>query len=379
MADRKRILVIDNLTVESSRRSVYRLLAQRPEFEVHLLVPRRWKETAGEIVCEDEPSNNLQLHISNILFGYRHHRVVYSDLFRVIKKVQPDFALAVHAPENYATLQLLAARRLLLPSMKIGLFASRNIDLPSVGFPFKLAFINSICDWVTEKSRVDVVYHRPKGFGHLYQRYSDRTVYIPHSVDCSVFKPGESSNRDQSTITVGYVGRLTDVKGVNILIEAVSNLKENVRLLVVGQGPHRAQLQALTNRLGVSDRVKFERPAQYAAMPQVLNSLDVLVLPSLETVHWRELFGRILIEAMACGVPIVASASGGIPEVVGDAGVLFKTGSASDLVEKLLWLIQDPSRREELGKRGRERAVNLFDTCLVAETLTQDLAVVLHA
>jgi len=154
---RKRILVIDNLAVESSRRQVYRLLAQRPEFEVHLLVPQRWKETTVEIACEDEPSHQVHLHRSNILFGYRNHRVVYAGLFRIITKVHPDFVLAVHAPENYATLQLLTARKLLLPSMKIGLFASRNIDLTSVGFPYKLSFLSSTCDWVTARFKVDVV------------------------------------------------------------------------------------------------------------------------------------------------------------------------------------------------------------------------------
>ncbi|MBM2841874.1 MAG: putative glycosyl transferase [Bacteroidetes bacterium] len=389
MADRMKILVIDNLAVESSRRSVYRLLAQRPEFEIHLLVPRRWKETADEIVCEDEPLLSLHLHISHIFFGYRHHRVLYSDLFRVLRKVKPDFVLAVHAPENYATFQLLAARKLLRPSMKIGLFASRNIDLPSVGFPYKLSFLNSICDWVTARSKVDVAYHRPEGFGHLYRRYTERTVYIPHSVDCSMFDA--SSNRSQGDVTLGYVGRLTEEKGVHILIEALSRLQANVRLVIVGDGPHRLQLRMLANRLGITDRVTFEHPVRYSEMPRLLNRLDVLVLPSLETAHWKELFGRILIEAMACGVPVVAieamacevpvvaSASGGIPEVVGDAGLLFETGNVSNLVEKLHWLVQDLSRRQALGRMGRERVMKLFDTRLIAEMLAKDFAAVLRA
>ena len=375
MTDRKRILIIDNLAVESSRRSVYRFLAQRPECEIHLLVPRRWKETSGVIACESEPSSDLQLHIGGILFGYRHHRVLYSDLFRVTRKVRPDIVLAVHAPENYATLQLLAARRLLLLSMKIGLFASRNIDLPSVGFPYKLSFLNSICDWVTEVSKVDVVYHRPESFGHLYRRYTERTVYIPHSVDCSVFAPDSSSTERKKAITLGYVGRLIEAKGVHILIEALSRIQENVRLVIVGEGPNRPKLQALAKKLDLSDRVKILSPVPYSEMPRLLNSLDVLVLPSLETTHWKELFGRILIEAMACGVPVVASASGGIPDVVGDAGILFNVGDVADLVEKLRGLTQDPSKAEELGQRGRERVQKLFDARVVAEMLAQDLAV----
>ncbi len=373
MIDRKKILIIDNLAVESSRRGVYRLLAQRPELEVHLFVPRQWKETTGAVVCEAEPTARLHLHTSGILFGFRHHRVIYTSLFQVIRKLQPAFVLAVHAPENYATLQLLAARVFVLSSLRVGLFASRNIDLPSIGFPYKLAFLNTMCDWMTSKAGVDIVYHRPKECGYLYRRYTPRTVYIPHHVDCSIFTPDASTKRDQTSVTLGYVGRLTQEKGVHILIEAMTSLPAHVRLIVVGEGPYRVHLEARSRSLGIADRVNFESLVRYDAMPQLLNRLDVLVQPSLETPQWKELFGRILIEAMACAVPVVASRSGGIPEVVGNAGVLVEAGSVVALSEHLSELVANTMKRQQLGQRGRERVLELFDTTLVAETLGCDI------
>lgn len=376
---KKRVLVIDNLAVESSRRSVYRAMREKGDFEVHLLVPHKWKETTDVVDCEPEDQNSLDIQRTGILFGFRHHRVVYRGLFRIIRKLRPDFVLAVHAPENYATLQLLAVRKLFQPALRIGLFASRNIDLPSAGFPYKLAFLNSMCDWITAQSKVDAVFHRPRAFGYLYQRYTANTVYIPHSVDCTLFKPDRSPRRDSPRATViGYVGRLVEAKGVHLLIEALSKLPAHVNLCITGEGPWRVKLEALAATLGVADRVTFQPLIPYASMPQLLNGYDVLVLPSLETGYWKELFGRVLIEAMACEVPVVASHSGGIPEVVGDAGILFKPGNVDDLKRKLLELLTRPRERKDLAQRGRERVLQNFDTPVVAGQLAKAIAHILR-
>jgi glycosyltransferase involved in cell wall biosynthesis len=378
MSEHKRMLIIDNLTVEAARRNLYREMAKNGEFEIHLLVPDAWRETTHVVKCEPESDTGLHLHRTGILLGFRHHRVVYTRLFHILKQVHPDLLLAVHAPENFATIEILIARRLLLPKMKVGLFASRNIDLPHVGFPFKLPILSSICDWITSRAKVDVVYHRPETYGHLYQRYTGRTVYIPHSVDCSVFKPEAPAQTKMSRVpTIGFIGRLTEEKGVHLLLHALSKMMYQARVLIMGDGPQREKLQSLTRSLGISDRVGFESQIRYVSMPQFINQLDVLVLPSLETTYWKELFGRVLIEAMACEVPVVASNSGGIPEVIGDTGILFQTGSVADFVEKLSGIIADRELREDLGKRGRERVLKMFETRVVAGRLGQDLSGIL--
>jgi glycosyltransferase involved in cell wall biosynthesis len=375
MAERKRVLIIDNLAVEAARRSLYRELAAKGEFEIHLLVPEAWRETTHIVKSEPESDAALHVHRTGILFGFRHHRVVYTRLFRILNQVRPDFLLAVHAPENFATLEILMARRLLSPGMKIGLFASRNIDLPKVGFPFKLPFLSSICDWTTSKMKVDVVYHRPEKYGHLYQRYTGRTVYIPHSVDGSAFKPDAAArNGMPEVLTIGYIGRLTEEKGVHLLLQALPKLMCQAKLLIVGEGPQKGRLQSLAGSLGLSDRVEFEPQIPYASMPQFINRLDALVLPSVETTLWKELFGRVLIEAMACEVPVVASDSGGIPEVLGATGILFRTGSVADLSETLNRVVSDRQRRLDSGRMGRRRVLEMFDTRVVAQTLAQDIA-----
>ena len=369
-----RVLIIDNLAVESSRRGIYRTMAQGDDLEIHLLVPNEWKETTHRMECEPEGSSTLRVHRSGILFGFRHHRVVYTRLFQILTTLKPDLLLAVHAPEHYATLQTLVLRRMFRPAMKVALFASRNIDLPSVGFPYKLAFVNKLCDSVAAKSGIDAVFHRPRLFGHLYTRYSREIIYIPHYVDCSAFKPGASRDSDSnSLIMLGYIGRLTSEKGVDILVQAMAGLPPYVHLMIVGEGASRTMLETLVSGLKLKDRVQFRTTVPFTEMPQVMNQLDILVLPSRETTHWKELFGRVLIEAMASGISVVASNSGGIPEVVGDVGVLVEPDSVADLREKLSGLVTDQHRRSLLGNLGRERALAFFDMPVVAQTLKENL------
>jgi len=101
-------------------------------------------------------------------------------------------------------------------------------------------------------------------------------------------------------------------------------------------------------------------------MPARYRELDVLVLPSLTRPNWKEQFGRVLIEAMACGVPVIGSSSGEIPRVVGAAGMLFRERSSSMLRQQLAELRDDPALRELLGLRGRERVLDYYTQTAIA-------------
>jgi glycosyltransferase involved in cell wall biosynthesis len=95
-------------------------------------------------------------------------------------------------------------------------------------------------------------------------------------------------------------------------------------------------------------------------MPDHYRQMDLLVVPSLTRPNWKEQFGRVLIEAMASQVPVIGSNSGEIPNVIGDAGLLFPENDAPALSELIEGLIRDPARRAELGRRGRKRVLDRF-------------------
>ena len=118
---------------------------------------------------------------------------------------------------------------------------------------------------------------------------------------------------------IGYAGGLLPEKGVDVLVRASAGLEQEWRLRFAGGGQEDA-LRELARELGVADRVEFVGRLPSTQMPDFYRRLDVLALPSRTTPTWKEQFGRVLIEAMACGVPVVGSDSGEIPHVIGDAG-----------------------------------------------------------
>ncbi len=97
-----------------------------------------------------------------------------------------------------------------------------------------------------------------------------------------------------------------------------------------------------------------------------MNCFDCLVLPSLTRRNWKEQFGRVLIEAMACEVPVIGSSSGEIPRVIADAGMVFQEGDISDLAKRIEMLLCDKELRASLGRKGRERVLARYTQKKVA-------------
>jgi glycosyltransferase involved in cell wall biosynthesis len=109
--------------------------------------------------------------------------------------------------------------------------------------------------------------------------------------------------------------------------------------------------------MGVRDRVTFRGSLPGEEIPAMLAELDVVVVPSRTMPNWKEQFGRVIVEAMACEVPVIGSDSGEIPNVIGEAGIIFPEGDAEALAVQLDNLLNDPLRAERLGQAGRERVL----------------------
>src|SRR5690606_39126063 len=151
-----------------------------------------------------------------------------------------------------------------------------------------------------------------------------------------------------------FGGRLVPEKGVHLLIEALASLPDDAHLVVMGDGPERPWLEAQAAQAGAGERVHFVGAVPSVAMPRWLAALDTLALPSLRTKGWAEQFGRILVEAMACQVPVVGTATGEVPEVVGEGGVVVPEGDTVALAAALRELAaMARDARRELGRRAR--------------------------
>jgi glycosyltransferase involved in cell wall biosynthesis len=185
---------------------------------------------------------------------------------------------------------------------------------------------------------------------------------ISPGVDLAAFRPDPAMRRtirerlgwSADDLVVGLTGRMVEEKGVATLVDAFAQSTGRWNLLFVGGGPMQALVDTL--RLRHPSRIRIAAGVTHDEMPWYLAAMDVLCAPSRTTPRWREQFGRMLIEAMACGVPVIASISGEIPHVVGDAGVLVPEGDPGTWRQAIEDLIAEPGRRAALSARGLERA-----------------------
>lgn len=208
-----------------------------------------------------------------------------------------------------------------------------------------------------------------------------RIRVLPMGVDVWRFAPMEKDEGLCSELGLAagdvvflFVGRLVEEKGILDLISAYSALAKDTslrtKLVVAGEGTMRGRSEELARRLGVSGSVSFIGNQPYMRMPSLYSIADVFVLPSAPTTGWQEQFGMALVEAMACGKPIISTLTGAIPEVVGPAALLVQPREPLGLNEAMRAMALDVRMREGLGERARAMALERYDSGNVADALS---------
>jgi glycosyltransferase involved in cell wall biosynthesis len=196
---------------------------------------------------------------------------------------------------------------------------------------------------------------------------------IPFGTDTAQFRPNHARGRaireglgwsSGGPPVVGYLGRFVPEKGLALLQRALDEVRSPWRALFVGAGPLEGSLRKWAERHG--DRVRICNGVVHDQVPAYLNAMDIVCLPSQTTPHWKEQFGRVLVEAFASGVTVVASDSGEIPYVVGDAGLVVGENDEVGWHRAIAELVEDQAKRDELSARGLARASDEFAWPVVA-------------
>ncbi|QRV16264.1 glycosyltransferase family 4 protein [Haloterrigena salifodinae] len=179
---------------------------------------------------------------------------------------------------------------------------------------------------------------------------------VHNGIDTDLFEPVDREHDRPRVMTT--VSADVPLKGARYLLEAFADVREHVdaELVVVGEFDEGSDCERLVSKLGIEDAVETHSEISYDRMIELYGTADVAVVPSL-----YEGFGLPAGEAMACGVPVVATTGGALPEVVGDAGNLVAPGDAGEMADAIRELLADDDRRRRLGERGRERIVEEFD------------------
>ena len=321
--------------------------------ELLALVPPSWKDERGETLLERAYTDGYRLETLPIRFNGDFHLHHYVGLAPRIREFRPHIVHIDEEPYNAATWQALFHSR--RARAKTLFFSWQNINR-RYPVPFRWGE-----QWVLRS-----VDHAIAGTDSAAQVWREKGYRGPISVipqfgvDSTLFTPPLGRAADQP-FTIGYIGRLVEEKGVHLLIDAAAQLADhNWQIRVTGGGPQRAALEAWVRRLGLGARVQFCDQIPSMQMPQQYQEIDVLVLPSLTRPNWKEQFGRVLIEAMASGVPVIGSDSGAIPDVIGSAGLIFPEGDANALAMHLHQLQHSPELRDHLRQKGRARVLAHF-------------------
>ncbi len=334
-------------------------MAAEPGWQIWLFRPSAWHDEYGALHLNTGTSSAYQV-VSAPLIGRPNdpHRALYRSLTFALRTVQPQLIHAEEEPDSLTGLQIAVARRLFAPRARLLWHTWQNINRRKTWYVQAITNLNLrqadaiLC---ANQEAVQVLrqmkYVRPA------------PVIPPQGVDTAIFHPLEP-RRPHGRFTIGYVGRFVPEKNIDLLLAAVQRLSQPVHVQLIGSGPQRAQLEEQAR--SIDAEITFVEPMLPDQLAARYQQLDVLVLPSRATPVWKEQFGRVLIEAMACGVPVIGSDSGAIPEVIGEAGLLFHEGDAAALAECLHRLIVSPDLRLSLTQRGLARVRQYYTQAQIA-------------
>lgn len=347
-----RVVMLSKACVVGAYQRKLEELAKQPEMNLTVLVPPSWRDSRGEQVLERAFVQGYTLQTTPVAFNGRFHLHFYPQLGKELERLQPDVLHIDEEPYNFATRHAMGH--------------ARRLDIPACFFT-----------WQNLNRRYPLVVRRWErfNFAHaahaiagnhaaaqvlLAKGYTGPLTVIPQfGIDPELFTPVLPPDGER-TFTIGYAGGLIPEKGVDTLLRACAGLGDEWRLHVAGSGSQLGELQGLARDLGIAERVTWQPKILSTQMPGFYQGLDAFVLPSRTRPNWMEQFGRVLVEAMACGVPVVGSDSGEIPFVLGEAGLLFPEGDVTTLTAQLQKLRNDRALRTALAEAGRARILERF-------------------
>jgi len=328
--------------------------------ELTVLIPPAWRDRRGLQVAEVRPSDDYTLQIIPLRWNGNYHLHYYPTLHRELTRLQPDLLHMDEEPYNLATwLGLRAATQL---GMAGTFFTWQNLQrtYPPPFRWFEQANYRSAPLAIAGNQAAATVL-TAKG-------YRGEIQVIPQfGIEPRLFSPPTTPRAPTTVCSIGYAGGLLPEKGIDLLLRACAELRGAWRLIIAGAGEQAAALRALATQLGIAAQIEWRGRIASEAMTTFYHDLDLFVLPSRTRPNWKEQFGRVLIEAMACAVPVVGSNSGEIPNVLGAAGLIFPEDDETALRACLQQLLDQPTLRQQLGAAGRTRALQHFTMAAIAE------------
>jgi glycosyltransferase involved in cell wall biosynthesis len=294
-----------------------------------------------------------------------------------VEKIQPDFIWMHEEPTDFFVNQLLGWYRRRRTPRIVGAVVE-NIWPSQVGYRARWQYFrrrrlwrrfDSVLACAGKSAEAIRAYGMPESVRIL-------TGGVPTlSPEDGLCNGGVSSlpHRQSGEFVVGFAGRITAAKGWRVLLAAMTELPQQFKCLIAGSGEEEAELRHLCQVPAIASRTQYLGVLEKDRLWGFFREIDAFVLPSLTTPQWMEQFGAALVEAMACGVPVIGSNSGAIPEVIGDCGIVVEENSPAALAQAIQTLAIDPDRRERYAKAGRKRFEQEYSVPAYAAKLARAL------
>jgi len=297
-----------------------------------------------------------------------------TELKDILKREKFDIVHAHHAFTPTSLMSIKFARKLGIPTVLTNhsIFLANSSDhlwtpMSYFLFPFR--------HYINEAEKIIAVSKAAADFIEHFSR-REKIVVIPNGVDVHRFtfvKSTVANGLPFSILkkpTILYVGRLVYRKGIHVLLRSMPYILEAIpdtQLLIAGSGYMESFIRLLTKSLNLEDHIRLLGFVPEDELPSLYNLSDLFILPSI----YAESFGITLLEAMASGTPIVASAIGGIPEVVenGVNGILFKKGDELDLANAVIRVLDDPALANELAINARKKVEEQYSWPVVVKAI----------
>jgi glycosyltransferase involved in cell wall biosynthesis len=358
----RRVLIVSHPAVVNVNQEVYREL-QRRGWEVTIVLPSRWRHSYSPHPVRASALEGLEGALRPVPVAMAGHpqRHLYLTSTRVVcRHAQPSVAFVEAEP--YALSATQWAHTFTRLDIPFGVQCYENIDRP-LPPPLRRLRSRVLRNAAFVAARSDSAARLVRSWGA-----AGEVRFTPPAVPSWDSVPRTCEHH----FTIGYAGRLVESKGLTDLLAAVRRLAQPVELLLLGNGEMRAELdgQAIPG-----SAVRVLAGLTHEQMAPAYAKLDVLVLPSHTTPTWKEQFGRVIVEALWCGVPVIGSDSGEIPwliELTG-GGLVFPERDVDALVAALERLRDSPSLRQQLAHTGRAAVEKLFTVSAATDPLEQML------
>lgn len=376
-----RILVASHTyTVDLNCEKLRAIASLEPDIEVVVVVPRCWQPGGVQSqTVVSQPSGSGRFRVvpcSNFSQSHQGLLCFGADLVALLRQFRPQIIQVEQGAKSLAYAELITLNR----ALRLG---AKNLFFTWWNLPYTLKFPVAQLEAYNLRYTDGAIAGNQDAATVLQQRgYRGALQVLPQlGVDERQFYPqpqpllrAELGIRPDEFV-VGYVGRFVEEKGLLTLGTALGGLRDYPwRWLLVGRGDLKARLMQQATEFGIGDRLIWVESVPHAEVPRYLNVMDALVLASQTTTQfqtltasgWKEQFGHVLIEAMACRVPVIGSDSGEIPHVIGKAGLVFPEGNARALQDQLRSLFQHPDQSATLAQQGYDRAIAHYTNRVLA-------------